>query len=147
MASKARYIFIASMDVDPEKEDLFNEIYDTEHIPLLLKVPGVISAKRYKTEPLDGVRTRRKADRRRRERAALQRRLRNRKPEGSGERRVGQGGGQRALAYRGAALRSQPPPGPAPADRTRFLTRHPTEASANRLFTGKKFSTLYRKPA
>ncbi len=52
MASKARYVFIASMDVDPEKEDLFNEVYDTEHIPLLLKVPGVISAKRYKTEPL-----------------------------------------------------------------------------------------------
>jgi hypothetical protein len=52
MASKARYIFIASMDVDPEKEDLFNEIYDTEHIPLLLQVPGVLSAKRYKTEPL-----------------------------------------------------------------------------------------------
>jgi len=52
MASKARYIFIASMDVDPAKEDLFNEVYDTEHVPLLLKVPGVISAKRYKTEPL-----------------------------------------------------------------------------------------------
>ena len=52
MASKAHYVFIASMDVDPEKEDLFNEIYDTEHVPLLLKVPGVISAKRYKTEPL-----------------------------------------------------------------------------------------------
>ncbi len=52
MASKARYIFIASMDVDPEKEDLFNEVYDTEHVPLLLKVPGVLSAKRYKTEPL-----------------------------------------------------------------------------------------------
>ena len=52
MASKARYIFIASMDVDPEKEDLFNEVYDTEHVPLLLKVPGVLSAKRYKIEPL-----------------------------------------------------------------------------------------------
>ena len=52
MASQARYIFIASMDVDPEKEDLFNEVYDTEHVPLLLKVPGVLSAKRYKTEPL-----------------------------------------------------------------------------------------------
>ena len=52
MASKARYIFIASMDVDPEKEDLFNEVYDTEHVPLLLKVPGVLSAKRYRTEPL-----------------------------------------------------------------------------------------------
>ncbi len=35
MAAKARYIFIASMDVDPAKEDLFNEVYDTEHVPLL----------------------------------------------------------------------------------------------------------------
>ena len=41
MAAKARYIFIASMDVQPEKEALFNELYDTEHVPLLLKVPGV----------------------------------------------------------------------------------------------------------
>jgi hypothetical protein len=38
MAAKARYIFIASMDVQPEKEALFNELYDTEHVPLLLKV-------------------------------------------------------------------------------------------------------------
>ena len=52
MASKARYIFIASMDVDPEKEDLFNEVYDTEHIPNLLRVPGVLSVKRYTNEPL-----------------------------------------------------------------------------------------------
>jgi hypothetical protein len=49
---KARYIFIASMDVDPEKEGLFNEVYDEEHIPLILKVPGVISARRATTEPL-----------------------------------------------------------------------------------------------
>ncbi len=52
MAAQARYIFIASMDVDPAKEDLFNEVYDTEHVPLLLKVPGVLSARRYKSEPL-----------------------------------------------------------------------------------------------
>jgi hypothetical protein len=52
MATQARYIFIASMDVDPAKEDLFNEIYDAEHVPFLLKVPGVLSAKRYKSEPL-----------------------------------------------------------------------------------------------
>jgi hypothetical protein len=49
---KARYIFIASMDVDPEKEGLFNEVYDMEHIPLILKVPGVISARRATSEPL-----------------------------------------------------------------------------------------------
>jgi hypothetical protein len=52
MAAQARYIFIASMDVDPAKEALFNEVYDSEHVPFLLKVPGVISAKRYKSEPL-----------------------------------------------------------------------------------------------
>jgi hypothetical protein len=47
--AKARYIFIASLDVDPAKEDLFNELYDTEHVPLLLEVPGVLSARRCKT--------------------------------------------------------------------------------------------------
>lgn len=52
MSSKARYMFIASMDVDPAKEDLFNEVYDAEHVPFLLKVPGVLSAKRYKSEAL-----------------------------------------------------------------------------------------------
>jgi hypothetical protein len=40
------------MDVDDGKEDLFDEVYDTEHIPLILKVPGVISAKRYRSAPL-----------------------------------------------------------------------------------------------
>ena len=34
------YLFIASMDVDPDKEALFNEVYDTEHVLLILKVPG-----------------------------------------------------------------------------------------------------------
>jgi len=40
------------MDVDDDKEDLFDEVYDTEHIPLILDVPGVISAKRYRSTPL-----------------------------------------------------------------------------------------------
>jgi len=52
MYPKTKYIFIASMDVTPEKEALFNELYDTEHVPLLLKVPGVLSAIRVTTEPL-----------------------------------------------------------------------------------------------
>jgi hypothetical protein len=30
----------ASMDVDPDKEAIFNEVYDTEHVPYLFKVPG-----------------------------------------------------------------------------------------------------------
>ena len=52
MAEKAKYLFIASMDVDPDKEALFNEVYDTEHIPALLKVPGVLSIRRAVREPL-----------------------------------------------------------------------------------------------
>jgi hypothetical protein len=52
MPAKAKYVFIASMDVDPDKDALFNEVYDTEHIPLILKVPGVLSARRCQTVPL-----------------------------------------------------------------------------------------------
>jgi len=52
MSAKGRYLFIASMDVDPDKEALFNEVYDTEHIPNILKVPGILSATRYVAEPL-----------------------------------------------------------------------------------------------
>ena len=52
MHPKAKYLFIASMDVDADKEAIFNEVYDTEHIPLILKVPGVLSARRTVTEPL-----------------------------------------------------------------------------------------------
>jgi hypothetical protein len=52
MAGKAKFLFIASMDVDSEKEALFNEVYDTEHIPELLKVPGVLSVRRAVTVPL-----------------------------------------------------------------------------------------------
>ena len=51
MHPKARYVFTASLDIDPTKEDLFNELYDTEHVPLLLKVPGVLSAIRVMHEP------------------------------------------------------------------------------------------------
>jgi hypothetical protein len=31
-------------------EALFNELYDTEHVPLLLKLPGCVNVVRYKTE-------------------------------------------------------------------------------------------------
>ena len=52
MAAKAKFVFIASMDVEPEKEALFNEVYDTEHVPELLKVPGVLSVRRAVSVPL-----------------------------------------------------------------------------------------------
>src|ERR1700716_3526026 len=46
MTINSKYIFVASMDVDADKEALFNEVYDIEHIPNLLKVPGVHAATR-----------------------------------------------------------------------------------------------------
>jgi len=52
MHPKTRFLFTASMDVDPAKEALFNEVYDTEHIPELLKVPGVLAIARYTLGPL-----------------------------------------------------------------------------------------------
>jgi hypothetical protein len=51
MPIKAKYLFVASMDVDADKEALFNEVYDTEHVPNLLKVPGVHAVARVESEP------------------------------------------------------------------------------------------------
>ena len=51
MPIKSNYLFVVSMDVDPDKEALFNEVYDTEHVPNLLKVPGVHAAARMAGEP------------------------------------------------------------------------------------------------
>jgi len=51
MPITAKYLFVASMDVDPAKEALFHEVYDTEHIPNLLKVPGVHAVSRMEGEP------------------------------------------------------------------------------------------------
>jgi hypothetical protein len=52
MAVKTKYLMIASMDVDPEHEAVFNEVYDNEHVPNLSKVPGVLAITRYKRETL-----------------------------------------------------------------------------------------------
>jgi hypothetical protein len=46
MPNQAKYLFVVSMDVDPAKEALFNEVYDKEHVPLLMKVPGVYKVTR-----------------------------------------------------------------------------------------------------
>jgi hypothetical protein len=51
MPIKSKYLFVASMDVDPDKEALFNEVYDAEHVPNLLKVPGVHAVTRMIGEP------------------------------------------------------------------------------------------------
>ena len=47
----AKWVFMASMDVAPEKEALFNEVYDREHIPNLMAVPGVLAVTRVRSEP------------------------------------------------------------------------------------------------
>jgi hypothetical protein len=38
------------MDIPAELESEFNRIYDEDHIPTILKVPGVRSARRYRLE-------------------------------------------------------------------------------------------------
>ena len=51
MPLAAKYLFIVAMDVAKDKEALFNEVYDKEHVPLLGKVPGVGAITRLKTVP------------------------------------------------------------------------------------------------
>lgn len=48
MAIDTRYVFIASMDVSRERQRVFDRVYDEDHIPNLLKVPGVRSAVRFR---------------------------------------------------------------------------------------------------
>jgi hypothetical protein len=50
LTHSTRYVFWVMMDVEPHREALFNELYDTEHVPLLLKLPGCVNVVRYRTE-------------------------------------------------------------------------------------------------
>jgi hypothetical protein len=52
MPLQTRYLFSAAMDVEPTREALFNEVYDREHVPALLAVPGVVSVARFRTRPV-----------------------------------------------------------------------------------------------
>jgi len=52
MSITGKWIFTAAMDVDPDKEAIFNEVYDEEHIPIITKVPGVIAVTRLKLDTL-----------------------------------------------------------------------------------------------
>ena len=49
----AGYIYLVQMDVPEELEDDFNRIYDTQHVPNILKAPGVLSCNRYRLESTD----------------------------------------------------------------------------------------------
>ena len=50
MAIETGYVFAVTMDVHVDREPLFNEVYDTEHVPNLLEVPGVRAVTRMKGE-------------------------------------------------------------------------------------------------
>ena len=47
MPTKGAAIFLIYTDVDPQHEDEFNDWYNTEHLPELLAVPGILAAARY----------------------------------------------------------------------------------------------------
>ena len=44
------HLFVVQMDIPAEQEAEFNRVYDSEHFPMLSKVPGVRSAARYRLE-------------------------------------------------------------------------------------------------
>jgi hypothetical protein len=48
--TKAPYIYMVQMDIPAEHDAAFNRIYDTEHVPEILKVPGVRGCTRYAVE-------------------------------------------------------------------------------------------------
>jgi hypothetical protein len=52
MPLTTRYLFSAAMDIEPGHDAVFNEVYDREHVPMLLEVPGVISVARFRKRPL-----------------------------------------------------------------------------------------------
>jgi hypothetical protein len=49
----SEYLYVVQMDVPPELEEDFNRIYETQHIPEIMKVPGVLGVKRYVLEKSD----------------------------------------------------------------------------------------------
>lgn len=43
---QARFLHLVTFKIRPEDEALFNDIYDSEHVPNLLRVPGVLGCRR-----------------------------------------------------------------------------------------------------
>ena len=46
--SAARHFYMVTFEIAREDEAEFNEIYDTEHVPNILKVKGVVGVVRFK---------------------------------------------------------------------------------------------------
>ena len=49
----ADYIYLVQLDIPDEYEEEFNRLYDSQHVPYLLTVPGVQECRRYKLESAD----------------------------------------------------------------------------------------------
>jgi hypothetical protein len=49
----AKYFYMVTFEIEPADEALFNEIYDDEHVPNIMKVPGVIGVVRFRDHELN----------------------------------------------------------------------------------------------
>ena len=49
-AKRAPFVYLVQMDIPPEHEADFNRVYDTEHVPEIMQVPGVRGCARYVVE-------------------------------------------------------------------------------------------------
>ena len=49
LTHSTRWIYWVMMDVEPHKETLLGEVYDAEHLPALMQVPGAVSSVRFTT--------------------------------------------------------------------------------------------------
>ena len=47
-ANSSHYFYMVTFEIAPEDEAQFNEIYDTEHIPNILEVDGVLQVIRFR---------------------------------------------------------------------------------------------------
>ncbi|MGB6105622.1 MAG: hypothetical protein WBF88_17400 [Pusillimonas sp.] len=47
-STDARYFYTVTFEIDAADEALFNEIYESEHVPNILKVPGVLGITRFR---------------------------------------------------------------------------------------------------
>lgn len=48
MSAKAPFFYLVTFEIAPEDEAEFNEIYDTEHVPNILQVDGVLQVIRFR---------------------------------------------------------------------------------------------------
>jgi hypothetical protein len=56
MTASTEYLWLVQLDIPEELDGEFNRIYDTEHVPFIAAVPGVLGVQRYVLErPSPGV--------------------------------------------------------------------------------------------